>query len=378
MSELRVRQVQREHPTLQTSRFVVASRPSLHLDYDSPWGLCKGEAAPLPGYGNDSLERARANLQAWSPKGIDACIESLWASWAAQEKPLPAAAWEELHSALDVSEISPSARFAVDQVVTQALSHRAGLPAHRLLGQGAVASRLALSQVLSPLQPGEMRRAEQFFAEGVRTFKLKCGSAPDSELRFAREVASFGKELRLRVDANGNFTRDEVLRFSAALGEQLEWIEDPTLDPRQWSRWPEQDGPLAVDEPLVGRGSESALPAFGFPGTAAEASESAFSAQGWGRRLRAVVLKPMALGGWAPCLRWASAAGAAGAQVCVSHLFDGPRAAWGCATLAFAVQSPEVAVGLSRHVGLSGAEQQLPWLTADALLLGPLEDAFPA
>lgn len=374
MSELRVRRVLREHAAVQTSRLLIAGRPSLYLDYASPWGQCEGEAAPISGYGDDSLERAQEALEAWTAQRLDAEVEALFAKWGAGGQPVPAADWEQLHAGSPSSSSSPSARFAVDQVVAQAVSRRAGLPGYRVFSQRAVARRLATSQVLSALQPNEFARAARFLAEGVRTFKVKCGKQPKTELHFVREVASLGKDVRLRIDANGSFTSLDVGRFCDALGTQLEWIEDPTLDPTEWTQWPEAHWPLAVDEPLVGRSEAFGSPDLACAEMSADSAAGPFAAGSWGRRVRAVVLKPMALGGWAPCLRWAQAARSVGVRVCVSHFFDGPRAAWGYATLAFAVQSPEVAVGLSRHAGLAGAEGQLPWLTGDALLLGPLED----
>ena len=67
----------------------------------------------------------------------------------------------------------------------------------------------------------------------------------------------------------------------------------------------------------------------------------------------AVVLKPMALGGYQTCLRLAAEAKVLGLDVTVSHLFDGPVALAAAAHLALAVASRSRASGLDLHGALA-------------------------
>jgi L-alanine-DL-glutamate epimerase-like enolase superfamily enzyme len=89
------------------------------------------------------------------------------------------------------------------------------------------------------------------------------------------------------------------------------------------------------------------------------------AAQGRG----AVVLKPMALGGFGPCLALAKRAHAAGLKSCVSHLFDGPVALASAAALALVVHGPGVAAGLAPHAGLGAwCDVPLPFVRAGELI----------
>ena len=67
--------------------------------------------------------------------------------------------------------------------------------------------------------------------------------------------------------------------------------------------------------------------------------------------VRAVVLKPMRLGGAVRCMQIAAAARAVGIEPVVTHMMDGPIALAAARALAFALQ-PALACGLAAHDAL--------------------------
>jgi o-succinylbenzoate synthase len=172
------------------------------------------------------------------------------------------------------------------------------------------------------------RRAEQ---RGIRTFKLKVGSpgALDRELAAAERLrADLGSNVSLRLDANQSFSvagaRASLARLSA-LG--LEYIEEPCA-PSELPLLAELALPLALDESLAVR-------------TAADVA-AGVDALG----IRALILKPTLLGGISGCCAWAEAARRIGAQVILSHAFEGPIGLTLSAALALSLGSAAAAHGL--------------------------------
>lgn len=173
-------------------------------------------------------------------------------------------------------------------------------------------------------------------ARQVDTFKIKCGRDDEAEIAAIDWLwKKWGTRVHIRLDANRAWSQDRALRFLARLKDvSLEFVEDPTQNVSEWAALLQAHPSfqLAIDEPLA----------------LTEPDESLLEES----RAQVLVLKPMALGGFSVCLRWAAVAVSKGRSVCVSHLFDGPLALDACAQLAFAIQSPGIAPGLGDHAAL--------------------------
>jgi hypothetical protein len=159
---------------------------------------------------------------------------------------------------------------------------------------------------------------------------------PPSEWEWTLEEGERGGRLalRLRLDANGALPPLELDRWLAVFAElEPEFIEEPCAleqlgSPRRLSV------PLAFDETLSRAPLAGALAAWLQSGA-----------------VRAIVVKPMLLGGITQSLGWFHVARQHGQEVIVSHLFDGSVAAAMYRQLArFA--SPQLAMGLGSHDGL--------------------------
>jgi L-alanine-DL-glutamate epimerase-like enolase superfamily enzyme len=255
----------------------------------------RGEACIVPELGTESLEECERELRRSDPR-------------------------------------TPAARHALDLARLDLRAQREGLPLAKLL-EPAAAEAVPVSAVLSGDVASSAARAA---AEGFGTVKLKVGRADDLARATAVRVA-IGARVKLRLDANGAWTRDEALtRLRQLAPLEVELCEQPTQDLLGLEQSPIA---VAADE-LVPADFEAAI-----------------------ARAAVVVLKPMLLGGVGPALQLARRAVAAGRRVLVTTSIDGAIARAGAAHLAAAV----AALGTQPAAGLATGRLLAEDLCEDAL-----------
>jgi o-succinylbenzoate synthase len=303
-----------------------------------------GEASPLPGYSPDDLAACEAELHAFeysaldldlAPDGLDG-TPSLLTRLAAVTGRVRA----------------PAARFALETALLDVISRRARRPLWHVLqalhGQHAStahAAGVALNAVCTASDVarvlGEIAAARD---RGIRCVKLKVGRDFERELAVLEAVrARHGDEISLRVDANQAWTPDESREHLQRLAVVApEYVEEPVPEPlTHLPALAPLPVPVALDESLAFAGEESQ----------AGARVAGLDALLAGGLVSVLVLKPMLLGGLTRIMALAARARAHGADVVISHLFDGPVALAACAHLAVALATPR-ACGLDRHAGL--------------------------
>lgn len=343
MGKLHLQSFVSEHRAVSTSRLRITGRPFLLATWEREGEApIHGEAAPLSGYGADDFARAQTALAALSDAELETVTRAVVAAFGEDEEgallrpnsPLGAlAAWSE--------EIaSPAARFCAETLVLSAAAQACRVPLWRLLARECVAPELKTSSVVDPLASDWFSEFAEKHAQGIRTFKFKCGRDSKREKEAVLRAASF-PAVRLRFDPNGAFDLNEAVRFLEGLPlERIDWMEDPTSTMSEWGPLRDLTGvPLALDEPLA-RGLSRDDADLLAPDV--------------------VVLKPMALGGFSPSAKWAEWARERGASVCVSHLFDGNTAMNATIQLAFVVQDPHYAAGLGLHQALASDPSGTP------------------
>ncbi|MFN3216555.1 MAG: o-succinylbenzoate synthase [Acidimicrobiales bacterium] len=248
------------------------------------WG--RGEAAPLPGWSTIDLDEATAQLEAWSRATAAA------------------------GAAAPADELAPEVAAAVDVAVRSLAAAAAGVPLWRSLGAESGVVRVASLVVGSaPSALADHARAE--VAAGATVLKTKLGMADDAErLRVLAEI--IGRDVRVRLDANGAWSVDEAVErldmIADVLGGAVEFVEDPVagidgleqLASRRHAGGP----PIAADE------------AIRHPGDATRVASAGLA--------EVIVVKPPMVGGIGPTLALAAEAGAHGVDVVVSSLYDGP------------------------------------------------------
>lgn len=313
---------------------------------DAEGGRGQGEASPLPGYSSDTLSGARHELSA---------IE--WARLPSVD--LDRALLQQIERVLGAARLrSPSARLAVETALLDLAGGRLGLPLHKLIEQDASvaedADARAAAVPLAALVAGDvLRHAVRLVEEGYGCLKLKVGGDPDADLALLESLRrEVGAAVALRADANRSLpaaSAEEWLREAA--GFELEFMEEPVAFERLLELTATHV-PIALDESLHLPADRVRAP---FREAATEAAEEfaadRISEAADAGRCSFVVLKPMALGGLGRCMRLAATARARGAEVVVSHLFDGPVGLAAAAELALALR-PTPAAGLAPHPGL--------------------------
>ena len=282
-----------------------------------------GEASPLPGYSSDDLTT---------------CIAELERCWA-RLPPLDVAApvRETLRAAVRHAGVhAPAAVFALEAALLDLVSTARHCPAWVALRGDEGAAPIPLSALAEGATPEALAdAADRARARGIRVVKIKIGGPEGltrDPPRLAAVRARVGGAVAMRLDANQTLSAErlvEALDAYAAFGPEL--LEEPAL-PEALSALRASPIPLALDESLMNEGWQARL-------------EAARATGG----LRAVVLKPMTLGGFERCLSIAEAAHAAGLAVIVTHVFDGPIGSAAAACLALAVRGETLPCGLDAH-----------------------------
>lgn len=282
-----------------------------------------GEAAPWPGFGDDDLDAIEAAVRAALAR-----LESM--SSQAEPEAL-------LATVTPLLDRHPVARAAIAGAVCDLAARRARVPLAVWLAQqsgstGAV-ERVACNALLLARTPEALRaEAAAARADGYAAAKLKLGGVPlevDIErVRAAR--AGLGRDVRLRGDANGAWSRAEAAAALAALAPfELEYIEQP------------------VDaSSLAGLAALRGLTAVRIAADETVADEQGLSTVIERDAADVVVLKPALLGGPLRALALAAQARAAGIDVVFTHALDGAVGAWHAAHCAAAWADPAAVHGL--------------------------------
>ncbi|SRR5581483_8620537 len=128
------------------------------------------------------------------------------------------------------AELPAPARAALEVAVLDLQAKAAGVPLWRHLGAPEHAP-VAVNATLTAGDPGSVAAQAERWAElGFTAFKLKAGLAGDvAALEAVR--AALGREARLRVDANGAWSREEaILKLGAMERFGVELAEQPAAD----------------------------------------------------------------------------------------------------------------------------------------------------
>lgn len=301
----------------------------------------QGEASPLPRYSRDDFDGARSALDA-----VD---------WDAVPEAEPGESGRDHVARLAAFSgvLPPSAAFALETAVLDVVAQRRAVPLWALFGD-AEPSRVPLSSLLGGADDLDVvAAASRAVARGVHTVKVKLtGPRLGPQLDTLGRLRDVLGARALRLDANGTFdAATAVAELDALRACNPELVEEPvpTASLPGLGALPV---PIALDESLQDAAALAGLePHLG--------------------RLRcvALVLKPMALGGFARCLALAARARVLGLDVTFSHLFDGPVGLAAAAHLALAVGSRSRASGLDAHGGLEAwPPVALPFLDTTSVM----------
>ncbi len=292
------------------------------LDDESHVG--RGEATPLVAFGTEPFSSTTTLLDE-----ICAKIRGL---------PLPSTCEdvERLLGSFPQLSSAPATRCGLESALLDLAAQHAVRPLANFLCATA-RSFVPVSALLSASEPDELaREACSAIEQGFRVVKVKVGRRTLSEdaKRLIAVRRAAGADVKIRIDANGNWTEAEAATALRGLSPlNLELCEQPVPasnhDALRRLRWLVHC-PIAADESVSQPGASDRL-LDGEDGPAADV----------------LVLKPMVLGGLLPALRLARRADEVGVGYYVTSSLDGVVARLGAAHLAAAVPKAEWASGLA-------------------------------
>ena len=119
----------------------------------------------------------------------------------------------------------------IDMALWDLRGKRAGWPLYRLLGGGARPIRAYAGGISLGWQAPDslVEEARALIATGYRAVKLRVGDTPAADIARVRAVrAAFGPDLTILVDANTEYSLDDVRAVAPAYRElDVGWLEEP-------------------------------------------------------------------------------------------------------------------------------------------------------
>jgi o-succinylbenzoate synthase len=177
-----------------------------------------GDAAPLPGFGLETIGSSIAALRLAADRLIGLPTGALLEAAAQLAKLAPVAA-------------TPAARHAVDLAMHDLAGRIEGAPIARLLGGGDALESVRVNVAVPRVDAARSAAlAREAISAGATALKLKLGGAPlDEDLERVRRVReAVGSGVALRVDANQAWSEEEALAALRALApHDIEYVEQP-------------------------------------------------------------------------------------------------------------------------------------------------------
>ena len=303
---------------LRTAHGTVSERELLDVLILGADGVAgAGEAAPLPFYDGVELDDVRAALEDCRPIVHDA---------------------EGLPRSLVLAEcrkaaVLPQAISAIDLALWDLEGRRADVPVWRLLGVHPEPEPIAVNALIAAEdRAGAAAEAARAAEAGFRCVKLKVGIGDDAG-RVAAVRAAIGREVALRLDANGAWTVEAARAHLHALApSDIELVEEPVRGVEPLREVAAQSAvPIAMDETAVAPG------ALGSGATPI------------------VCLKLSRCGGISGLIEAAETVRANGGEVYIASTLDGPLGIAG-ALHAAAVLEPARSCGLATLGAFEGLE----------------------
>ena len=256
-----------------------------------------GEAAPLDGFGMESLIETERTLREAQRSLINTKIQTL----------------SDIENLLTDYDRTPAAKHGIELGLVNLLAQKQGITLSQLLANlcfGVIRDRVAINAVIGAIAPElAVTKAKEYIDQGYRCLKIKVG-ANDFELDLRRIEAvrsQVGNAIHIRIDANQGWSVSEAIANLKILESlQIEYVEQPVAAAN-----------------LIGmaevRRSQSILVVADESVNNLEQLQQVIKAQA----ADIIVLKPMALGGILTAHRAAVIAFQAGLDVVVTTTIDG-------------------------------------------------------
>jgi len=276
-----------------------------------------GEAAPLPGFHNETIANVIRQLLDIKPFLTDAQVPNdvryLQGAFGKWLRGLP---------------LLPTVRYGIELAALNLTADSKGMLLHELIGD-SFHNEVVVNGLLSGSAEAVLQQAEELTRAGYRSIKLKVGrGSVSSDAALVKQVRSvINEDVSLRLDANCALTLAEAVRFGKLISRlDIEYIEEPLKNCKNLGRFYEQTGiGIALDESLSQIFQQDLKKD---PGT------------------KAIVLKPCFAGGLEETVRYIRWAVREGIAPVLSSAFNSGIALAGLAQIAAVFTPKDIAMGL--------------------------------
>ena len=308
-----------------TSREILYERTGWLIwiqDGEGRWGL--GEVAPLPGFGMESHQEAGKMLAFWAETLPGEKIDL-----AKQIAKIPDFAEQSVafglaRSVPSICANAPASIHGLELALLDLAGQRTGKPLHRLLSSSSAPAVKVNATLGAGTMADSLQQSKNFTDQGFQTLKVKVGrDSYENDFARLRQIRQrIGKQVRLRIDANGSWQEAEALQWLDQLAVlDIEYVEQPL--------------PAQNLEGMARLTQQSPIPI--------AADESVLSLEDAGkiveqRAAHLLILKPMALGGVLTTLAIARLAASQQMPVVITTTLEGAFARAGATHAAAALQ----------------------------------------
>ena len=177
-----------------------------------------GEAAPLDGFGMESLIETEKTLREAQRSLINAEIQNL----------------SDIENLLKYYDRTPAAKHGIELGLLNLLSQDQDISLSQLLANscsGKVRDRVAVNAVIGAISSEQASlKAREYIQQGYRCLKIKVGTEDfEADLRRVEAVRSqVGNSIQIRIDANQGWSVTEAIANLKKLELlQIEYVEQP-------------------------------------------------------------------------------------------------------------------------------------------------------
>jgi O-succinylbenzoate synthase len=199
-----------------------------------------GEAAPLPGFSEESVDAAARALESF-PRRLTGYR-------------LPRHHADLEGASLIHVQGSMAASFALECAYFSLMADAAGVPLHRHLRADAP-DALRMNALLAGDPEAIRERAAALADEGYTAAKLKVGNRPlHEDIALVKAVrAAMGERVALRLDANRQWDLSSAVQFGQEVHDcDIEFLEEPIHEPYELPLFLERARvPYALDETML-------------------------------------------------------------------------------------------------------------------------------
>jgi o-succinylbenzoate synthase len=319
--------------SIRVKNIWLSSRQGLILKFtDTKNNTGFGEVAPLPGFNRESLEDVLLELRQFAGFILDSEIDNSFLDFRS-----------EFQKKLKNARLFPSTCFGIEMGLLNLLASAKKCQLSQLLSLQA-AGEIYVNALLNYHTRDLKAAVTQLLSEGYHTIKLKVGQGKlEEDVRRVQEVReAAGKQVFLRLDANQAWSLTDAVQFGNSVRElEIEFIEEPLQDPTALSSfYRECEIPVALDESLLPMDSEH---------------------YDWNFAVKAIILKPMFLGGISRVIWLLQHADSAGIFPVFSSVYESGLTLSFLAQLASVFSPPGIAMGLDTYKWLKEDLLQIPF-----------------